>query len=101
MSFEYLGYDLQVMLSFIGQFSDKLTLEYDGSEWILNIIDSNLGDQEKRSAAITRCVVEAFKPYKNMADKCRSDFKITIAEIATDRHREKFENMLKEIKVTK
>lgn len=71
MSFKYLGYDVQTMLSFIGQFSDRLVLEYDGKEWVLNIFDNNLGDQENRHPAITRCVVEAFKPYKQMADNHR------------------------------
>lgn len=75
MSFKYLGYDIQAMLSFIGQFSDKLTLEYDGKEWVLNIFDNNLGDQESRHPAITRCVVEAFKPYKQMADNHRQEVK--------------------------
>ena len=73
MSFKYLGYDVQAMLSFIGQFSDKLTLEYDGKEWVLNVIDNNIGDQESRHPAITRCVVEAFKPYKAMSDKHRAE----------------------------
>lgn len=85
MSFKYLGYDLQVMLSFIGQFSDKLTLEYDGKEWVLNVMDNNIGDQEVRHPAITRCVVEAFKQYKVMADE----------------HREKFKTMFDEIKAMK
>lgn len=75
MGFKYLGYDVQAMLSFIGQFSDKLTLEYDGKEWVLNVMDNNIGDQEIRHPAITRCVVEAFKPYKEMSDKRRADVK--------------------------
>lgn len=75
MSFKYLGYDVQTMLSFIGQFSDKLTLEYDGKEWVLNVLDNNIGDQDSRHPAITRCVVEAFKPYKQMADNHRTEVK--------------------------
>lgn len=81
MSFKYLGYDMQAMLSFIGQFSDKLTLEYDGKEWVLYITDNNLGDQESRHPAMTRCVVEAFKPYKTMADEHRQKFKTLFDEI--------------------
>ena len=81
MSFKYLGYDIQAMLSFIGQFSDKLTLKYNGKEWVLNIFDSRLGDKELKHPAITRCVVEAFKPYKAMSDECREKFKTMFDEI--------------------
>ena len=78
MSFKYLGYDLQAMLSFISYFSDKLTLEYDGSEWVINVIDNKIGDQEFMHPSVTRCVLQAFKPYKSASDEQREKFKIAI-----------------------
>ena len=81
MSFKYCGYDTQAMLYFIDKFSIKLTLESNGKEWVLNVIDNDIGDSESKHNSLSACIIKAFKPYKKMADIDRAESKVLIESI--------------------
>lgn len=82
MGFKYLGYDVASMMSFISDFSYSLRVEKCGKNWEVSVIHNNGDVFVFEGESLSGVIVKAFKPFKDMADKQRAEFKSKFNDIS-------------------